>query len=591
MNNNSIQPTITTWTLGNFQAIRERQTLDLKPLTIFSGPNSSGKSAVIKSILMVAQSLSSSARDMPLVLNGKYTQLGGFDDIIHHQSNPPQLRLGFVINGQEGEIEVKTRIKKDAESPSSMRVEYSIVDMDTETFKLNLGSPFELGIAEKTSPIVKEQIERGLFDYKITAPKDIESRPEYEEARSASLLNFLPGQTLVQVKSKIRDVTAEIEQVIAAIRTKSDEDETLLIHVDWDRKLSEIATSEFFNKILGDLPKRDDDARKTLGEIVQWQEATIDEVAGRIVGGLEPWQTDKLVRQMNEELQKLKGSMNTQHPQPTDLDVREFPSPYNQIIQQIRRVFERQIFYLGPLRDDPRTIYAIPSIPSQRDVGLKGEYTAAMLNEHKELDVRYPRPPLAKFTGTYDIRDDKLGLAVQTWLKRMGLAKDMDAKMISKVGYQLAITPEGVKQPLDLTSLGVGVSQVLPIIVMSLIAPEESVLIFEQPEVHLHPKVQSVLGDFFLGIVGCGKQCIVETHSEYLIHRIRRRIAESSNEAIRKQLGIYFVELKDGVSQFSAVETNKYGAILDWPNDFFDETEKESEEIIIAAVAKQNKAV
>ena len=79
------QPIIGRWELRNFQAIQEVETLDLKPLTIFSGPNSSGKSAIIKSLLMVAQSLDSEAREVPLVLNGKYTALGDFDHILHQK--------------------------------------------------------------------------------------------------------------------------------------------------------------------------------------------------------------------------------------------------------------------------------------------------------------------------------------------------------------------------------------------------------------------------------------------------------------------------------------------------------------------------
>ena len=272
----------------------------------------------------------------------------------------------------------------------------------------------------------------------------------------------------------------------------------------------------------------------------------------------------------------------------TELEVREFPPQYNDIIQQIRRVFENQIFYLGPLRDDPKAIYAIPPLPNQRDVGLKGEYTAAMLDEHKDLIIEYPLPPiLEKFDGEYELARGTLFDAVQVWLNRMGLAKSFNTALTPKVGYQLEIRPEGVKHNLDLMSLGVGISQVLPTIVMALLAPEDSVLIFEQPEVHLHPKVQSVLGDFFLGIVGCGKQCIVETHSEHLINRIRRRIAESKDEEILQQLQIYFVELKNGVSQFRSVEPNEFGAILEWPSDFFDEVEKESSAIIRAAMEKR----
>jgi predicted ATPase len=141
---------------------------------------------------------------------------------------------------------------------------------------------------------------------------------------------------------------------------------------------------------------------------------------------------------------------------------------------------------------------------------------------------------------------------------------------------------------MDLTSVGVGVSQVLPIIVMALLAPEHSILIFEQPEVHLHPKIQSILGDFFLGIATvCNKQCLVETHSEHLINRMRRRIAESEHTHLLNQLQIYFVEREQAISRFTPVEPNEYGAILKWPQGFFDESEEESAKIMDAGLKKR----
>ena len=80
---------------------------------------------------------------------------------------------------------------------------------------------------------------------------------------------------------------------------------------------------------------------------------------------------------------------------------------------------------MGPLRDDPRTIYAIPPLPNQRDVGLKGEYTAAMLNEHKDTLVDYPLPPSLEeqFKGEYQFKGGTLKNAVKVWLNRMGLAE------------------------------------------------------------------------------------------------------------------------------------------------------------------------
>ena len=180
--------------------------------------------------------------------------------------------------------------------------------------------------------------------------------------------------------------------------------------------------------------------------------------------------------------------------------------------------------------------------------------------------------------------------ALQIWLQRMGLVESVETEEMSKAGYQLTVQTVGLDKKLDLTSVGVGVSQVLPTLVIGLVAPENSILIFEQPELHLHPKVQSVLGDFFLGLASCGKQCIVETHSEHLINRLRRRIAESPDSKILDLLRIYFVELKGTASQFRPVEPNEYGAILDWPKGFFDEVEEESSAILRASMKKRQRS-
>ena len=66
---------ITLWSISNFKSIRDSVALDFTPLTVFCGPNSSGKSALIKSILMVSQTLSSSAWEEPLILNGNFVHL------------------------------------------------------------------------------------------------------------------------------------------------------------------------------------------------------------------------------------------------------------------------------------------------------------------------------------------------------------------------------------------------------------------------------------------------------------------------------------------------------------------------------------
>ncbi len=65
-------------------------------------------------------------------------------------------------------------------------------------------------------------------------------------------------------------------------------------------------------------------------------------------------------------------------------------------------------------------------------------------------------------------------------------------------------------------NVGIGTSQVLPVLILGLISPQGTVVIYEQPELHLHPYSQSRLADFFIAMSKLGKQIIIETHSEYI---------------------------------------------------------------------------
>ncbi len=84
-----------------------------------------------------------------------------------------------------------------------------------------------------------------------------------------------------------------------------------------------------------------------------------------------------------------------------------------------------------------------------------------------------------------------------------------------------------------------------------------------------------------------GKQCIVETHSEYLINRLRFRLASAPKAELTSIVKTYFVEKRDGISRFREVQINQYGAILDWPEGFFDQSQREAENILRAAVNKR----
>ena len=83
------------------------------------------------------------------------------------------------------------------------------------------------------------------------------------------------------------------------------------------------------------------------------------------------------------------------------------------------------------------------------------------------------------------------------------------------------------------------------------------------------------------------RQCIIETHSEYLINRLRFRAATATGNEVANRIKMYFVEKHDGSSTFRQVKVTEFGAIEDWPEGFFDQSQREAEATLKAAMKKR----
>jgi predicted ATPase len=141
----------------------------------------------------------------------------------------------------------------------------------------------------------------------------------------------------------------------------------------------------------------------------------------------------------------------------------------------------------------------------------------------------------------------------------------------------------------ELTHVGVGVSQLLPIIVQGLVAKRPDILLFEQPELHLHPKLQTKLADFFYALSRSGIQCIIETHSEHIINRLRHHAvaaADKREDQSNNHTLLYYADQDRQGTKYQPLTINEYGIIEDWPEGFFDEIENSSSLILKASMAK-----
>ena len=217
--------------------------------------------------------------------------------------------------------------------------------------------------------------------------------------------------------------------------------------------------------------------------------------------------------------------------------------------EAFENLFSR-ILYLGPLREYPRRRYPWEG-DHPKGIGQYGEKTISAM-----LSGRIRRLPT----------DEQ----IPKWLQRLELIDSYDVQPVSDTGgdYELLIKQHKGGPEVPLTDVGFGVSQVLPVLILCYYAPEGSILILEQPEAHLHPKVQSELADVLIDVVkNRNIQIILESHSAHLLHRLQRRIAEEQISA--DDTAFYFCQINDSTSQIERLKVDEYGNIRNWPQNFF----------------------
>ncbi len=246
--------------------------------------------------------------------------------------------------------------------------------------------------------------------------------------------------------------------------------------------------------------------------------------------------------------------------------VKEIYKRIKGIEDSIEFLFSKMI-YIGPLRENPKREYKWTATRHSH-FGVRGENTFDALITSIKVNEKYFSP--------YFKTEGSLAEIVCKWLIEFGMADDFRIEPISdmKQLFQVNVKTKGATNWVDICDVGFGVSQILPIIALCYYAPQGSIIIIEQPEIHLHPKVQSGLGDLLIdAAVSRNIQFIIESHSEHLLTRIQRRIAEEKIDD--KDVKINFCNLIDGESVLEELEVDDFGEIINWPENFFgDEMEE-----------------
>ena len=241
--------------------------------------------------------------------------------------------------------------------------------------------------------------------------------------------------------------------------------------------------------------------------------------------------------------------------------------------------FFSHVYYLGPLREYPQRRYTWAGA-EPADMGRRGERAVDAL-----LAARERGAMIARGRGRQKM---SLETYVAFWLKELGLIHDFSVEAIAKESnlYRVMVQKTASATKVLITDVGFGVSQILPVLVLCYYVPPGSTILLEQPEIHLHPSVQAGLADVFVDAVKTRKvQILFESHSEHLLRRLQRRIAEKKLSP--EKAALYFCEMGDEGSSLHKLDVDLLGNIRNWPKDFFGDEFGEMAAITRAAMARR----
>jgi len=540
--------------LKNFKAFKDLHDLELKPITVLCGPNNSGKSSILKSLLMLRTSLAflqggiggNKRHYKPLVYNlPLHYLLGSWDKIIFNHNINNKLEFNFALDLKDEYSNKKEEINK-----AFPDIKSALDKINSDNFNLNLtvkigylssGKQYQ----EFITNVDYEDLVGNYFkiDYqKESELYKIDSNLKNEQLKM-QMANYIKSNigSIISMKLNLNINGEKFKSVIEKYTEVLDETVSKIIKIIFEDFVSINFKGIFpLNVFLSN------DSRSKIVNIISKALETID---------------IKNLSLKEEEKSRI-----------VPMDITNFiiPEPYNYLMQYISS-FLMDLKYIGPLRVEPEYEYGTISDLHSMGVGPRGQDTAVIMFENKDMVVSDGRMEIKNgvFSGI-EKRDEKLGIILNGWLSFLGLPH-VSSNKITQSNYQILIPRKSFEE--GMPDVGFGVSQILPILVESLLCKENETIILEQPEIHLHPRLQSKLADFIICMASTGRRFIIETHSEHIINRLCLRIAQDKTDEISQLVNVRFIEPDmDGEGAYARqVIINEFGEIENWPVGFFDE--------------------
>lgn len=447
--------------LQNFKSFGEEQDIELAPLTLLYGPNSSGKSSIIQSLLMLKQTLEDRNQHAAPSFSGELIDLGSFKAAVHKHDIKKDISLDIEYISS---LDVEEHIEKTSNKPTFGRDELRNLELNYSTYE-----------ADNDSVNYLKKMRFSCF------------RKNSEDKHVEFSVNNLKGK-------------------------KFGVDRRSAFHIDTNGQ---------------------DSLRKFIYKRLQNTQSGVTE--------------NKLIKTLESEL-NLSVDLNLPVYSMFSEGGEYVNAIFSQIFSEVKYKFE-DIKYLGPLRSAPKRFYSNTN-DGCNNIALK-------ISENNNLLVGKINHWFEKFEILYEVSIEDVGNLVTGKILSIQLT-DIRTKTV--------VTPADV---------GFGIGQVLPIIIESL-ANKNTIICVEQPEIHLHPRLQAHLADLFVESVMNNNQWIIETHSEALMLRLQRRIKDKTNKISSSHVKVSYVDCSEEGAYVTSLPLDDEGDFLKrWPDGFFDERLKE----------------
>ncbi|WGH74638.1 AAA family ATPase [Tenacibaculum tangerinum] len=500
--------------IENYKAFKTAQ-IPIKPITILLGANSVGKSSIIQLLLLLQQTGKESLKSYKsaLKLYGGYVNLGDSINLIHNKDKKSDIKLEFELRSKKlknifGKALLESFVDNFESIPRYIPV---TAFKDIRNKKINSVDDLKFFI----DAFIKLLENQNAKDFIEEVKWLLDNRSFYRigninRKTKNDLINTYEFLNLLSKNSKIEtfDISIKI--------THSDNNFYVsdLILKQKDIVLISIKNKEEFN-ITSDLIKIDDFVIKEIKEVFNPYNTIFSIFNFRRSEIIHSSLAQVLIEVLNYSLKEL-GEEFT----------------------------ESKINYVSPLRAHPKRYYMLDKdkINVTLDT-LDGDAIADVLKDNSNIKKK-----------------------VNNWLEKFKL--QVNVEEFKEVIHHLKIKQNNLD--LDITDVGFGISQLLPVIIQGFLSSNDSTTIIEQPEIHLHPKIQAELADLFIDIIKNNreKKLVIETHSEYLLKRLRRRISEGKISSNDVSICLFHPFSEDKPAYIENLEIEKKG-FFEWPLEFY----------------------